>query len=54
MSENNQSTAVKISLSKAEMRDVDRVVGLGYGKSRADLCRKALIIYLESYLQQEV
>ena len=52
MSDKSPSTAIKISLSKSEISDVDRAIADGLGKSRADVCRKALILYLASFGEQ--
>lgn len=38
--------SIIIRISESELRDVDRFVKAGYGKSRADLVRKSLINYI--------
>lgn len=40
------SIAVKLTLSRGEIEQIDAIVQSGDGTNRADVCRKALIVYL--------
>ncbi len=39
-------TYIKVTISKKEAEGIDRAVGMGYGRSRADFCRTAISAYL--------
>jgi len=47
MSPKQPLAQIKLSLTTSEIEGLDKAVAAGEGTSRADLCRKALIIYLE-------
>lgn len=50
----NNTVAIKVSVSSKEAEIIDDAVNKGDGKNRADVCRKALILYLEKRDSLEV
>jgi len=46
---NLQVPNIKLTVSKSEIEEIDKAIEMGLGKSRADVCRKATILYLKSH-----
>jgi len=46
MSPKQASVQIKLTISNAEAKELDRAVMRGIGTCRADICRKAMIVFL--------
>ena len=53
MSDKQPSVYIKVAISPGEARELDDAVQSGKGTSRADLCRKAVILYLHDANKKE-
>ncbi|MPM56659.1 hypothetical protein SDC9_103468 [bioreactor metagenome] len=42
-----KNSVVKLTLAPSEIEGIDRAVESGLGSCRADVCRKAVILYLD-------
>lgn len=47
-----KTVAVKLSLSKGEIENIDRLIEKGIAKNRADFCRKAVNGEIEDILNK--
>lgn len=49
----SKPTHIKLTVTEQEAREIDAAVSAGYGQSRADLCRIAMIQYIQRLARGE-
>jgi len=54
MSTKQKATQIKLTVSPSEVSDLDKAVANGLGTCRADVCRKAMIVYLHDQAKEKV